>query len=220
MRRLPALATGRKRSGRARRRHRCRGRSRCRAFAGDVLTVLVLAAAASACGDAGVRAGRGQRLHLSRDQTDPAAVRRLHQGDRHQGQRRLRRQRARAAHPDRRRQQPGRRAADGRHQPARGGGARRHHPADQVGRCSIRSWRRATAIPRATGTRVSMRARVVYASKERVKQTALNYEDLAEPGLEGQDLHPLRPALSTTPRCSPPTSSSTARRRPSSGCAG
>ena len=58
---------------------------------------------------------------------------------------------------------------------------------------------------------VSMRARVVYASKERVKQTALTYEDLGRPGLEGQDLHPLRPALSTTTRCSRPTSSSTAR---------
>ena len=40
-----------------------------------------------------------------------------------------------------------------------------------------------------------MRARIVYASNERVKQTSLTYEDLADPQLEGQDLHPLRPAL-------------------------
>ena len=33
---------------------------------------------------------------------------------------------------------------------------------------------------------VSMRARVVYASKERVKQTALNYEDLASPAWKGK----------------------------------
>ena len=33
---------------------------------------------------------------------------------------------------------------------------------------------------------VSMRARVVYASKERVKQTALNYEDLAAPAWKGK----------------------------------
>jgi iron(III) transport system substrate-binding protein len=33
---------------------------------------------------------------------------------------------------------------------------------------------------------VSMRARVVYASKERVKQTALNYEDLATPAWKGK----------------------------------
>ena len=52
--------------------------------------------------------------------------------------------------------------------------------------CSTRSWRRDTAIPRATGTRVSMRARIVYASKERVKQTALNYEDLASPAWKGK----------------------------------
>ena len=33
---------------------------------------------------------------------------------------------------------------------------------------------------------ISMRARVVYASKERVKQTALNYEDLAAPAWKGK----------------------------------
>jgi iron(III) transport system substrate-binding protein len=33
---------------------------------------------------------------------------------------------------------------------------------------------------------VSMRARIVYASKERVKQTALNYEDLASPAWKGK----------------------------------
>jgi iron(III) transport system substrate-binding protein len=33
---------------------------------------------------------------------------------------------------------------------------------------------------------VSMRARIVYASKERVKQTALNYEDLAGPAWKGK----------------------------------
>src|SRR5262245_6640118 len=33
---------------------------------------------------------------------------------------------------------------------------------------------------------ISMRARVVYASKERVKETALNYEDLADPKWKGK----------------------------------
>ena len=38
--------------------------------------------------------------------------------------------------------------------------------------------------------------------------------------MEGQDLHPLRPAHRTTTRCSPPTSCITARRRPRNGCKG
>ncbi len=67
---------------------------------------------------------------------------------------------------------------------------------------------------------VSMRARVVYASKDRVKQTALNYEDLrrTRPGRARSASAPA--STITTRRCSPRTSSSTARRRPSSGCAG
>src|SRR5262249_57775448 len=32
---------------------------------------------------------------------------------------------------------------------------------------------------------ISMRARVVYASKDRVKETALNYEDLSDPKWKG-----------------------------------
>ena len=41
---------------------------------------------------------------------------------------------------------------------------------------------------------ISMRARVIYASKDRVKQDKITYEELADPEVEGQDLHPLRPA--------------------------
>ena len=82
---------------------------------------------------AGVRRRRGQRLHLSRNQADPAAVRRLHQGHRHQGQRRLGEFGPRAAHEGGRRQQPGRRAADGRSRPPRRRRAGRRYPADQIG---------------------------------------------------------------------------------------
>ena len=41
---------------------------------------------------------------------------------------------------------------------------------------------------------VTKRARVVYASKDRVKDTAITYADLADPEVEGQDLHALGPA--------------------------
>ena len=82
---------------------------------------------------AGVRRRRGQRLHLSRNQADPAAVRRLHQGHRRQGQRRLGEFGPRAAHEVGRRQQPGRRAADGRYRPHGRGREGRSYPADQVG---------------------------------------------------------------------------------------
>jgi len=41
---------------------------------------------------------------------------------------------------------------------------------------------------------LTMRARVVYASKERVKQDTITYEELAESEVEGQDLRSLRPA--------------------------
>ena len=36
---------------------------------------------------------------------------------------------------------------------------------------------------------LTMRARVVYASKDRVTQEAISYEELADPKVEGQDLH-------------------------------
>jgi iron(III) transport system substrate-binding protein len=41
---------------------------------------------------------------------------------------------------------------------------------------------------------LTMRSRVVYASKERVKQDAITYEELADPEVEGQAVHPLGPA--------------------------
>src|SRR5215468_833758 len=50
---------------------------------------------------------------------------------------------------------------------------------------SIRSWRPNIAIQRATGT-ASPCARVVYASKDRVKETTLNYEDLSDPKWKGK----------------------------------
>ena len=40
---------------------------------------------------------------------------------------------------------------------------------------------------------ISMRARIVYASKERVKQTRDHLRGARRPEVEGQDLHPLRP---------------------------
>ena len=36
---------------------------------------------------------------------------------------------------------------------------------------------------------LSLRARTVYASKDRVKQDSITYEELADPEMEGQDLH-------------------------------
>ena len=140
-----------------------------------------------ACASAGARAGRGQRLHLSRNQADPAAVRRLHQGHRHQGQRDLGQLRPRAAHQDRRRQQPGRRAAHRRHQPPRRRGAAPASPSRSSPRLLDKVVR--AAIPRSGRPLVrasSMRARVVYASKERVKQTAITYEELADPKWKGK----------------------------------
>ena len=41
---------------------------------------------------------------------------------------------------------------------------------------------------------LTMRSRVVYASKERVKQDADHLRGAGRPEVEGQDLHPLRPA--------------------------
>ena len=61
----------------------------------------------------------------------------------------------------------------------------RHHAADQIG--GGRKGRGA-AIPRPEGHwyGISMRARVVYASKERVKQDAITYEELADPKWKGK----------------------------------
>ena len=136
---------------------------------------------------------RGQRLHLSRSQADPAAVRRLHQGHRHQGQRDLGELRPRAAHQDRRRQQPGRRAADRRHRPPRGGGARRHHPADQVGRARQG---RGAAIPRSGRPLVRhLDARARRLRLEGAREAERHHlRGTRRSEMEGQDLHPLRPA--------------------------
>ena len=136
--------------------------------------------------------GRGQCLQLSRSQADPAAARCLHQGHRHQGQRDLGEFRPRAAHQDRRREQPGRRAAHRRHRAHRGGGARRHHPADQVRRARQGG---GAAIPRSGRPLVrhlDARARVLCLEGAREG----NGHDLRGTGrseMEGQDLHPLRP---------------------------
>ena len=66
---------------------------------------------------------------------------------------------------------------------------------------------------------VSMRARVVYASKERVKQDAITYEELADPKWKGKicirsGQHIYNNALFAA------SSPSTARPRPRNGCAG
>ena len=133
-----------------------------------------------------LRPGRGQRLLLSRAEADPAAVRRLHQGHRHQGQRDLGKLRPRAAHQDRRRElarptccSPSTsRACRTRSTPASRSRSSR--------RCSRRRCRRPYHGPDGAWYGISMRARVVYASKERVKQDAITYEELADPKWKGK----------------------------------
>ena len=73
----------------------------------------------------------------------------------------------------------------------------RHRPADQSP-ASRQGDPAAYREPDGNWFGLTTRARVVYASKERVKQDAITYEELADPEMEGQDLHPLRPASSTT----------------------
>src|SRR5262249_29677093 len=65
---------------------------------------------------------------------------------------------------------------------------------------------------------ISMRARVVYASKDRVKETALNYEDLSDPKWKGKIC--IRSASTfTTTHCLRPSSPITAKPRPRNGSA-
>ena len=142
---------------------------------------------------AGVRRWRGQRLYLSRNQTDPAAVRRLHQGHRHQGQCRLGEFGPRAAHEGGRDQQPRRRAADGRHRAHRRGRAGRRHPADQVGG-DRRD--RAGAVSRSRWTLGRhLDARPCDLRLEGSRQAGQDHLRRARRSqVEGQYLHPLRPA--------------------------
>src|SRR5262249_24432347 len=64
---------------------------------------------------------------------------------------------------------------------------------------------------------ISLRARVVYASNERVKETALNYEDLADP--KWRVSASARASTFTTTRCLRPSSPITAKPRPKNGSA-
>ena len=101
--------------------------------------------------------------------------------------------RPRAAHQDRRRQQPGRRAAHGRHRPPRGRGAGRHHAADQVGDARQGG---GAAIPRPGGPlvrRLDARARDL--CLEGAREAGRDHlRGARRSEVEGQDLHPLRPA--------------------------
>ena len=48
--------------------------------------------------------------------------------------------------------------------------------------------------PEGHWTGLTTRARIVYASNDRVKQSDITYEELADPKWRGKDLHPLRTA--------------------------
>ena len=163
------------------------------------------------------RQRRGQRLYLSRKPVDPAFVRCLHGGHRHQGQCGFGEFRPGAAHEGRGRQQPRRRAADGRHRPHGRSGEGRGDAADQVG--SARQ-DRAGAISRprrSVGRHLDARARDL-CLEGCVKQDAITYEELADPKWKGKicirsGQHIYNNGLFA------PMSPSTARPRPRSGCA-
>ena len=63
---------------------------------------------------------------------------------------------------------------------------------------------------------ISMRARVIYASKDRVKQDKITYEELADPKWKGKTAS-VRASTSTTTACSRPMWPSTARPTPRNG---
>ena len=139
-------------------------------------------------------AGRGQHLFLSRAPAHRPAAQGIHGQDRHQGQRRLRVGRPQRA-PRRRRARTARPISCSRSMPA-------GCPRPRTRASRSRSTRRVLKSSDPAQFRdpadhwfgLTMRSRIVYASKERVKQDAITYEELADPEVEGQAVHPLRPA--------------------------
>ncbi len=77
-------------------------------------------------------------------------------------------------------------ASHGRHRPPAAGEGVRRHPAREVRPRSRRRSLPPIAIPEGNWFGVSLRGRVVYASKDRVKQDSITYEELADPKWKGK----------------------------------
>src|SRR5262249_7247340 len=105
--------------------------------------------------------------------------------DRDQGQHAVRRRRARPAHAQRRRKLASRPAHRGRHRTTTGGDRSRRHSAGQVRRAGQGNSR---AVPRPARPMARAHAALAhsYVAKDRVADTDLTYEGLADPKWRGK----------------------------------